>query len=58
MSKLRGTGPGDRPVQESELTEFASGTPLPPVDPEFRDDLRAALWQLLLGLAARLGWRE
>jgi len=58
MSKLRGTRPGDGSVQESELTEFASRTPLPPADPEFRDELRASLWRLLLGLAARLGWRE
>jgi len=57
MSKLRGAGPDDEPAQEFELAEFASRTPLPPLDPEFRDELRSALWELLRGLLARLRGR-
>jgi len=41
---------------DPELAEFASDTPPhPPADPEFRERLRAELWELISGIVAAEG---
>jgi hypothetical protein len=58
MSKPRGTGPACGPApHDPELHEFASRTPLMPADPDFRDALRSALWEMLVALVARMRGR-
>ena len=59
MSGERGAPPRSllAPELDPELHEFARRTPLPPLDPEFRDALRSRLWEQLLALLARLRGR-
>jgi len=35
------------PAEDPELIAFAEREPIPPADPEFRERLRAELWELL-----------
>ena len=53
MTKLRKEGPptGPSPL-DPDLTEFSSHGPTPCADPSFREELRAALWQLWRNLVA------
>ena len=48
MPKPRRAGPAEGPrFTDPELAEFAKLEPISPADPQFRERLRAELWELL-----------